>query len=237
MPYNEINKFRLINPNEDLDFINTWENWSELHKELYNNANWYYPKAFFDPVKTYSGYAHKKINETLRVGWNCIAYADKEEYSSLEVSEIIAEIQNRNYIEKVINELRFSILSAPRIPENIIAWRWIPEKVLEQIISNKKKPAYYIEKGFLSTSLDPSFVFDENGNRPEQYKELLRLFIPKNYHGIYVELIEHRSEYELLLLDGIEFKYHGKELASSFFGNDKRYPKYIYDIEIWSRHE
>lgn len=163
-------------------FIESYKKWSEKHKKLFKDAGVFYKGecSMADPLEIYGGYASEQINDFLRGKITQCAWTG------------------------LINTIRLSILSAPRISRNILVYRWVPTFVVNEMLSSKTKT--YIEQGFLSTSLRP---LERELYLKGKY-QLLRIQIPAGTPAAYIDLIVNRNEKELLFLDGCGLGYDGK---------------------------
>lgn len=130
-----------------------------------------------DVVECYCGYAYKHINQYLRKG------IDNKTNSYREMSDILAIV----------------LSTAPRIPCDIVLYRMVNDMFIEMLIAQNRKdnPTPIQEKGFMSTSL-----LKDIANESEPYvaeNNLLKIFVPKDTVGVYVNSVTKRSEEEMLL--------------------------------------
>lgn len=128
----------------------------------------------FSALECYCGYSYTQINSFMR-GDNSIT----EQF--IGAADILA----------------LTIANAPPIPENIVVYRMVCDEFIEALIENNKEELPTIEKGFLSASL-----LKEITNQDEGYAchpNLLKIYVPKNTLGIYVNSVVSRSECEMLL--------------------------------------
>lgn len=122
-----------------------------------------------EPVLFYTGYHYIRLNGALREG-------------RVDVEDTLRE------------KLLTCIASCPPIPENIITYRFLPQKTLD--IIKDSKDGVFIENGFLSTTLDPSICNSDSDFRGMNC--VLRIYVPKGSKAIYADFIENRGEKELL---------------------------------------
>lgn len=123
----------------------------------------------------YSGYTGEQINDLLRGKSYRLDY------------NILIEYVER--IDKAIS--KFSL------QENQVAIRRLSCNYLN---SSLKKGSIFLDKGFLSTSLNLSYRLDNEGNvSPLCNEALIIIKIPKVTNSIYIKEISGRDEYELLL--------------------------------------
>lgn len=111
--------------------------------------------------------------------------------------------------------LQLTIFYAPRMPENLIAYRGVDESFTDRFFLNTDRVA--IEKGFLSTSISALVAKEFSKNN-----SLLKIFIKSGTPGIYVDAIFSRNEYELLfppnsMLKLISEPYYDKEISAKIF--------------------
>lgn len=145
------------------------------------------------PLECYCGYSYKYINEFLRTG----------------------KINNQIY-SNMTDLLIFTLCSAPKIPENIVLYRVVGSSTAKEIFLKNKNKEPFQEKGFMSTSLLENIINEYNEECVEPV--LLKIFVPKDTIGIYVNVIAKRSEEEVLLapnnfLGMIEYPYYNKEMG------------------------
>lgn len=190
-----------ITENGIKDFTKKYLPWSVWHKRLFTDAEIKYSSdsAMYDPIEIYAGYGARDINAFLR-----------------------GQVDRCSY-ESIINTLRLSILSAPRISENIYVYRWVPQLVINELMRFGSKT--YHEFGFLSSSIIPIL------GGPYNFKDdrLLKIRIDKGTPAAFVDLIVNRNENELLFLDDLWLKYVDKY-------HDKQYDGIIYEVDMIQTH-
>lgn len=155
-----------------------YRKWSKEYKRVMKESK----KSVDDPIFTsiiecYLGELYRQINEYLRFD------KDKE-----------------NMFRYLSSFLKVVVNTAPRIPEDIVVYRLVPNKVIEKLIENNKKGEPLTEKGFMSTSLLKEFLMqDENPAVYASFTNLLKIYIPKNTRGIFADIVTDRSEKEMLI--------------------------------------
>lgn len=151
--------------------------WSQQYKNSMEVAKKVIKTSCMDAsVECYCGYNYRQINEYLRSNFN----KDEDDLYK-EMADILAII----------------LSMAPRVPNNIIAYRLVCDEFIHELIENNKKEIPTQEKGFISTSLTRNIV-----NSKEFYsnhKSMLKIYVKANTVGIYVNGVEKRHEQELLL--------------------------------------
>lgn len=201
-----------ISGEEYLEFknVNDAEEWGKTHyiswsEEYKSNMN-ITKKVITDSGITsvneyYCGYSYKEINEYLR-------FSRDNEY---------------NYAKNMATILAVMLSMAPRVPNNVVAYRLVCDDFIRSLIENNKKEIPTVEKGFISTSLVKGIV-----NSDEAYSDhnnLLNIYVPKHTVGIYVNGIAKRTEQELLLFPNGYFRLIKKPYNE---GN-----KMIYESELF----
>lgn len=128
-----------------------------------------------DPIRNYCGFGAKRLNGFLR-------------------KNIRPLIDQRSYNDALATLL----LLAPRIPENIVVYRYVPDIVIDIILKNNKLNELYTDQGFTSCSL----LFNPPDKSFFDYNNVLELYIDQYTAGVYVNLISSckRQEFELLIL-------------------------------------
>lgn len=129
------------------------------------------------PIECYCGYSYRQINKFLR-------YEKDDDYH---IYRELADI------------LSIVLCSAPRIPHNLVLYRMVNDEFINMLIEKNKQelPTPMQEKGFMSTSLLKNIA-----NETESYasqNNLLKIFVPKDTIGVYVNAVTSRSEEEMLL--------------------------------------
>ena len=160
------------------------EQWAKTHySDLYGEqrkSNPDYERLFY-----YGGNCYKAYNKTLRHGWNC----------SDETKEEIAQLTD--------------ILERHILPESVIAYRHTHKEDVELLcIGERLRPGVrFADKAFFSTSLVKSSM--DKFRKKHHCDCLLKLYLSKGLHGVYISLKETPSilnEQELLLQRNTEFE-------------------------------
>ena len=140
---------------------------------LFEKGSWAY-----SPIEHYCGWEYQKINLYYRIGNEKIE--DKYKYRAVRMSE--------------------ELLQAPRIPENIVAYRYVNEECVNELLyaTRFNESKQFCEKGFLSTSLVKDIAKDAPDNTV-----LLKLYVSKATVGVYVNSVVRRNEYEMLLQNNL----------------------------------
>ena len=152
------------------------------------------------PLECYCGYSYRQINEFLR-------YEKDDEYHTYrEMADILAII----------------LCSAPKIPHNLVLYRMVNDEFINMLIEKNKQalPVPIQEKGFMSTSL-----FKNIANETEAYAShdnLLKIFVPKDTIGVYVNAVTSRSEEEVLLFPNmylglVTYPYKDRDIGKTIF--------------------
>jgi len=127
-------------------------------------------------VECYCGYDFRHMNYILR-NPEC-DYLAKHIYQAMSI------------------DLKNIISQAPKIPENIIVYRCVPNSFIEELKNLYNRivnDGWVQEKGFLSTSLNDD-IDVEHG-----FDGILRIRVTKGTPGIYTPCVAGRGERELLL--------------------------------------
>lgn len=132
-------------------------------------------------VSYYCGLEHIKYNSILRK----MPYEPQPEPNSI--------YDNR------IKQLKKIILDSPRTDCNLIVWRIVPDHVIELMKKNFLTKGYFLEKGFLSTSLTKEACW-ENFHEVSKSKIILQIKVPSGTAAIYTPCFAlNRREQELLI--------------------------------------
>ncbi|MBW9213092.1 MULTISPECIES: ADP-ribosyltransferase [Terrabacteria group] len=202
--YGEI-KWKLTDKNNYREFIDgidcsewgksIYSDWAKKYKESMSLMKLIKDNSSLEtsPLECYCGYSYKYINEFLRTG----------------------KLNNQIY-SNMADLLILTLCSAPKIPENIVLYRIVGGKIANEIVHKNKNNEPFQEKGFMSTSLLANIVNEYNEECVEPV--LLKIFVPRDTVGVYVNIIEKRAEEEVLLapnnfLGIIEYPYYDKELG------------------------
>lgn len=151
------------------------------------------------PVEAFCGYGFSQLNSYLRD----------------------TNYVNDSSLQAFADVLQLAIYSAPSIPENIVVYRLVCDKVIEDLLTKTNTYTYY-ERGFLSASLYEKFYHNQNEHYVS-HKNLLKIYVNKGTHAIFASGIDYRSECEMLFLPGITlalikkpYKKSGKTIYECF---------------------
>lgn len=154
-------------------------------------------------LECYCGYCYRQINSYMRGN-------DSVENIFIEAAHILSLI----------------IASAPPIPEKIVVYRLVCDKFVDDMLENNRHNRPIIESAFLSTSLLIDVSYQEEWYSAN--KNMLKIYVPQNILGVYVNPITNRGECEMLIspnnaLRLIEYPYR-----------DNTINKDIYECELFS---
>lgn len=200
-----------INISDYIEFedINEAERWGGKHyykwaeeykKNMYIAKNVIKTSCITSVIECYCGYSYKEINEYLRL-----------------------EIDKNNLGREMANGLAIMLSMAPRIPNNIVAYRLVCDEFVIKMIDNNKQGITTIEKGFISTSLTKDII--NSGDPYSEHNNLLKIYIPKNTLGIHVNAVTRREEQEVLLFPNGYFKL----IKSPYMEGNKK----VYECELF----
>ena len=158
--------------------IEHYKNWADKYKRVMQMSKSAIKGSLCEiPIECYCGYSYRQINEFLR-------YEKDDDYHTYrELADILSIV----------------LCSAPRIPHNLVLYRMVNDEFINMLIEKNKQelPTPMQEKGFMSTSLLKNIA-----NETESYvsqNNLLKIFVPKDTIGVYVNAVTSRSEEEMLL--------------------------------------
>lgn len=178
---NDKEKYReMKNDEEAKEWGNKYYNqWASFYKRIMQMAQCAIKeKLCAVPIESYCGDMYRYVNSFLRGG--------KEiNYLSRELADVLSIV----------------LCSAPRIPCDLVLYRMVDDEFIHMLIECNKKSRPIQEKGFMSTSLIRSIA-----NAKEAYascNNMLKIYVPKNSVGVYVNVITERAEEEMLLLHGL----------------------------------
>lgn len=162
--------------------IKHYKNWADKYKQVMQMASTAIKnKMCATPIQCYCGYSYQHVNEILRNEKDDKYEKDGEYHKYIELADFLSVV----------------LCSAPRIPDNLVLYRMVNDKFIEELIYNNKLSKPIQEKGFMSTSLLKNIA-----NETEAYanqNNLLKIFVPKDTIGVYVNVVKSRSEEEVLL--------------------------------------
>ena len=166
--------------------------WSSLLKQTIDEDTIYMEKTPKYAVDMYCGTFSKHINYYLCTGGLLRPIPDLDEVLKRDI-KLLDIVMKDNILQ-----------------ENILATRWIEAQYIETTIgcslTDIKEKDIYIDKGYSSTSLWISYIgqYEEQVRKPSTHV-LFLIKIPTGIHGIYMEDINPRAEYEFLLEKGLKF--------------------------------
>ena len=179
--------------------------WGQKHSDRYLKK---LEDKHKDAIEYYCGYGFRNINFYLRYikskdnGFNTKELWDNMA-SRLECKNSLhSKYKTDAPIEKVKKQLKNlmdALSKASPISDNIVVYRVVDKTFIDILIrSNKYYSCHpFIEKGFMSTSLDINIVKSIYNNK--EYRYILKIFVPTGSIGIYIDEIKQRGEAELLL--------------------------------------
>lgn len=154
-----------------------YTDWAAKYKHITQLAGCLSPKIDSiskSVIESYCGYSYKQINSYMR------RHNSKDEQYK-EAADI----------------LTFVIASAPQIPENIVVYRSVCDDFIQELIEKNRHGMPTLEPGFLSTSLLIDIYKEKESY--SRNPNLLKIYVPKDTFGIYVNTITFRNEYEMLI--------------------------------------
>lgn len=186
------------------------KNWGELHykdwKEQYNSilSEMKYDDnkvCYHDAIEFYCGYTYRDINKYLRNNKN--------------------DTSESKYIREYTDMLMLILYLSPRIEENIVLYRLVSEKFIEELLKNDIKGTPATESGFVSTSLFTG-ITKIKGESYSNCNNLLKIYAEKGNVGLYTPIFAGRSEAEMLLPPNARFyliskPYYDKELRKTVY--------------------
>lgn len=185
--------------------IEHYNNWSDKYKQIMQMSKNVIKGSFFSaPLECYCGYSYRQINEFLRYE------RDGDQHIYRELADILSIV----------------LCSAPRIPHDLILYRMVNDEFIDMLIekNRQKQPVPIEEKGFMSTSLLKEIAHEDEPYAAEN--NLLKIFVPKDTIGIYVNAITNRNEEEMLLFPNMFLG------LVSYPYKDKKVKKIIYECKL-----
>ena len=179
-----------------------YSNWAIKYKEVMSLTEKIKTKHSLETetVECYCGYSYRQINEFLRFGHD----SDTKLY------------------DKMSDILTMVLCSAPKISSNMVVYRVVNKYFIDEMIHKNKtsNPTPIQEKGFMSTSMLKNIV-NNYGDASGEFC-LLKIYVPKDTVGVYVNAITKRDEEEILLapnnyLSLIEYPYYDKGYKIKIF--------------------
>jgi hypothetical protein len=190
-----LNKYKYF---EDLNEIETWGSEYSLY---YQNLI-----ALSNKLQA----SKEQLDELNDIDYYCGFYSER-------INNHLREITQDESLNGIIQRID-SYLNKFILRENIIVVRRVPNRFIDK---KYKKNNCFIEKGFLSTSLNLFFRLDNNSDfNPLKNETLLIIKIPKSVRGAYIEKAlpenKQRKEYEFLISRNqlIKVQYNKKILSN-----------------------
>lgn len=148
-------------------------------------------------------------------------------YISEKVNQFLRGNEDRCLFLDTIRGLDGLLSSSPSLKNNTILYRALPLPVMEIVLASMKANGYYLEKGFLSTSISLKGISNIDRETIGRVKYVLKLYVPKRTPALYVEDIEgsgmdEREEQEVILprdskIRPINRPFHEKEFGYWIF--------------------
>lgn len=176
-----------------------YKNWSEQYKQIMQMLkNVVKTGLCTAPLECYCGYSYRQVNEYLRNG------SDNKKHIYRELSDILSMV----------------LCSAPRIPYDLVVYRMVNDKFIDMLVEKNRQELPTQEQGFMSTSLLKDIANEDQPYATEN--NLLKIFIPKDTIGVYVNAVTKRSEEEMLLFPNmflglVSYPYKDKETGKTVF--------------------
>ncbi len=177
-----------------------YSEWGLKYKENVGVYNKFLDSSFAETIEYYCGWSYRGINNYLRNG------VDEEDNHYREMADILC----------------LHLVSAPRIPCDIVVYRVVGDNFIDRLIECNKYDIYECihEKGFMSTSLIESIAKMDDAYKSG--KNLLKIFVPGGTVGLYVNSVCERNEQEILLapntfLGLLSYPYYKKSLDKKVF--------------------
>ncbi len=162
----------------------------KLVKEMQELFNWRSHKSS-DGVREYIGYGYEGMNKSLR---------DPKKWQQI-ASELAIE-----QTEVFVRQLQQVIEEAPRLIQDVYSYRGVKQGDYADMISSLKKGDEFVDKGFVSTSLNRNYAessFAERDRPSSQDGMLIRVINPAGTKGLMIGL---EREEEWLLPSGSRFR-------------------------------
>lgn len=137
-------------------------------------------------IENYCGFVHEKINGYMRGLAKLGPFSD--------------------YLDTI--QTLFS--SSPLLPNNTILYRALPLCVIEKMQSEIKTNGFYVDRGYLSTSLNLNGISNIKDYPHGKIECVLRLYVSKGVPALYIEDIKGsgmgRGELEVILPRNLKIK-------------------------------
>lgn len=187
--------------------LHHYEQWAKQYKRQMASAKGVVKTSLCTaPIECYCGYSYRQINQYLRTS------IDGETNLYRELADILSLI----------------LCNAPRIPCDLVLYRMVSDDFIHMLVEGNKqsRPTPAQEKGFMSTSLLKSIA-----NQPEPYgaeRNLLKIYVPKDTIGVYVNAVTSRSEEEMLLFPNLYLA------MASYPYQDDETGKMVYECNLFT---
>lgn len=124
-------------------------------------------------------------------------------WRSLEINQYLRGDSLNCDHEDNIETLRQLLAVSPRLPEKTVLYRAVSFFVLELMVKEMENTGYFLDKGFLSTSLNLAGISNIEDDLMGKVEYVLKLYVPCGVHALYIENIKgmgmQREEYEVIL--------------------------------------
>ena len=182
-----------------------YSQWGNKYKSTMRVAqNVVYPSSCTNVIEYYCGYSYSQINQYLRI-------QDKYKFGKYkEMADILCMV----------------LCFAPRIPSDIVVYRMVCDEFIEMLIEYNKMecPIPITEKGFMSTSLLKTIA---KQNEPYAARNnILKIYVPADTIGVYVNAVTRRSEEEMLLMPNMSLG------LAAYPYNDLEIEKIVYECKL-----
>lgn len=163
-----------------------------------------------EAIEYYCGYGSRDINYYLRcIKSNDKGFNTKELWINMARSPDCKNCPHGRYttdppiveVKNQLDNLIDALSKASPINDNIVVYRAVDKTFIDILIRSNKYSSCgsFVEKGFLSTSLDIDIVKSKCN---KEDRDILKIFIPNGSIGIYIDEIKSRGEAEFLLGPG-----------------------------------
>lgn len=157
--------------------VKFYSQWTDRYNEKYqfiDLSSCIQDEYSLDPVRYCCGYGARWVNNYLR---------------EIEVPTI-----EHNSFSDVLATV---LIWAPKVPENVVAYRFVPHVVIQALLEANQSRKPYVDQGFMSCTL----LFDPPNNAAFDYPDVLEIYVSSQSIGVYTNLLDgcRRAEFELLL--------------------------------------
>ena len=154
-----------------------YSDWAATYSKNIRILKEVFPKSScIDSISCYCGYMYKGMNEFLR---------DRKDSEA-------------NLYREMAHIMALEMCNAPRIDKNLVVYRCVDSKVIDDLIVQNKNGSAYQEEGFLSTSLLKKTIT----SNPEfnSFENVLKIYVEKNEIAIFADVLNNRNEKEMIFL-------------------------------------